>query len=248
MKSKSIYKYIYFGTALRYLQDAKEGHPIKGDGRILLNLNTFLSCLEEFHLPVTQRAAGELMSFKDEIKKLEGSLTEEQASNLGTIMTDLRKTLFAEASGNIAYIVVDKRIDVNKLLSGVSSLMAPGVFDKLPTIAKYDFEEAGKCIAFERPTAAAFHILRGTESVLRKYYCSIVKRNRVDPLLWGPMVESLKRRRNPLTTLLNHLDHIREDYRNPTQHPEKIYDIEEVQELFNLCIEAVTRMAASFLS
>jgi len=43
----------------------------------------------------------------------------------------------------------------------------------------------------------------------------------------------------------DHLDHIRRSFRNPTQHPDKIYDIQEAQDLFGLCVDAVNRMSRS---
>lgn len=101
-------------------------------------------------------------------------------------------------------------------------------------------------MAFERPTAAAFHLLRATEGVLRHFYCSVVKRNRIDPLLWGPIITALRdRRKPPAASLLANLDNIRVSFRNPTQHPEKIYDIHEVQDLFGLCIEVINRMVTA---
>ena len=33
--------------------------------------------------------------------------------------------------------------------------------------------------------------------------------------------------------------YIKDNYRNPTQHPEKIYEIEESQDLLNICIEFI---------
>lgn len=246
MLSKSILRYINLGTRFRFLQDAKKGWRAHGDTWILENIDAFFAYLEEFELPVTQRAADKLRAFRDELAKSDSEhrLTDEEASELSDIITDVRKTLFAEAQGNVAFIVTDKRIDVNKLLSDVPALMAPGVFDSLPDMAQYDFIEAGKCIAFELPTAAAFHLLRGTEGVLRHFYCAVVRRNRA-VLLWGPMVESLRRRRKPPTApLLDNLDNIRRSFRNPTQHPDKIYDIQEVQDLFGLCIDAVNRLVS----
>lgn len=246
MQSKPILRYIVFGTELRYLQDAKAGWSVHGKDVILENIDRFFDHLQEFELPVTQRAARELHKFRNELEK-SGSdrrLTAYEASTLSGIMNDVRKTLFAEAKGNVAFIVTDKRIDVNKLLSDVPALMAPDVFNSLPDIAQYDFIEAGKCIAFEFPTSAAFHLLRGTEAVLRHFYCSIVKRGRVEPL-WGPIVEHLRRRKTPPPApLLDNLDNIRRSFRNPTQHPDKIYDIQEVQDLFALCIDVVNRMIA----
>ena len=124
-------------------------------------------------------------------------------------------------------------------------LMSPGVFISLPEVAQHDSQECGRCIVFERPTAAAFHILRGTEAALRMFYLSIVKRNRLSRLMWHDMLVALRKRRNlPLSELLDNLDNIRKSFRNPTQHPDKIYDIEEVQDLFGLCIDVVNRMVA----
>jgi hypothetical protein len=121
--------------------------------------------------------------------------------------------------------------------------MAPGVFKELPEVAQYDFLQAGRCIAFELPTAAAFPLMRGTEDVLRWFYCSVVKRERVSPLRWGPMTSHLGGRRSPPPdVLLANLDNLRRSFRNPTQHPDKIYDIEEAQDLLALSIDVVSRM------
>jgi len=244
MQSKSILSYIIFGTELRYIQDAKVGWSVHKESWILENIDRFFAHLQEFNLPITQRAAYKLRQFRDELVKSDSNhkLTGDEASELRDIMNNLRNTLFAEADGNVAFIVTDKRIDVNKLLLDVPALMAPSIFNLLPDVAQYDFIEAGKCIAFELPTSAAFHMLRGTEAVLRHYYCSVVRRNRAN-LLWGPMVESLRKRRTPPSApLLDNLDNIRRSFRNPTQHPDKIYDIQEVQDLFGLCIDVINRM------
>ena len=79
-------------------------------------------------------------------------------------------TLEAEAKGFSCYIVTDKRINIEKLVDDVPSLLAPNIFDNLSSISQYDLKEGCKCIAFERPTAGAFHILRGTEAELKTFY------------------------------------------------------------------------------
>jgi hypothetical protein len=59
------------------------------------------------------------------------------------------------------------------------------------------------------------------------------------------MVQHLKNRRalRGDESLINNLDDIRLHFRNPTQHPEKVYDIEEVQDLWGRCVDAINRMA-----
>lgn len=101
-------------------------------------------------------------------------------------------------------------------------------------------------MAFERPTAAAFHILRAAEDVLRSFYEKVVKQKRITSRMWGPIVIDLRKRtamKNE-AALLNNLDNIRASFRNPTQHPEKIYSMDEVQDLIFLCVDVINRMAA----
>ncbi len=245
MNTKSITTYVWFGQSLRFLIDVRQGWPVHGDGYIIENIESVIKYLKQLDLPVTLRSSTRLQQFLKELKALpiDSKTTQEQANRLSELMVDLRKVLEAEATGKLIYTVTEKRLDISKLVSGVSSLFGQDVFFFLPDIAQYDFNEAGLCVAFSRPTAAAFHLLRGTESVLRDFYCSHVKRDRVAPLLWGPMVEQLRKRRSPPPgVLLNNLDNIRVSYRNPTQHPELRYDIDEAQDLFGLCIEVVNRM------
>jgi len=247
MESRPIFQYIHFGESLWYLREIKAGRKIKD---ILEQIGNVFRYLEEFNLPVTLRAAYKLEILRDKFLKLDtdSDCTEQQANELFAIMKVLESTFVAESQGNIAFIVTDKRIDVNKLLYDVPSLLAPNIFNSLSDIARYDFVEAGQCIAFERPTAAAFHLLRATEDILRQLYCLLVKRKRVE-LMWGPMVTHLRQRKKPhFGPLLDHLDHIRLSFRNPTQHPEKIYDIQEVQDLFGLCVDVVNRMVSLMMA
>lgn len=245
MQAKPINGYFSFGTCVRYLQDAKDKSLIHGPSFILENIESLYRFLDELNLQVTQRAAYHLDDFKKELEATEKDalLTSEQAIKLNNIVTDLRQTLGAELSGFEAYVVTPKRIDVTKLLNEVYELFAPDIYWMLPEIANHDFDEAGKCIAFERPTAAAFHILRATEAVIKFYYCSKVKRKRCQ-LMWGNIIQDLRKRRKTKdkNVLLNNLDNIRLSFRNPTQHPEKIYDIQEVQDLWSLCVDVVNRM------
>lgn len=243
METKSISRYIHFGGQWLFIQRATAGQTCK---TIVTRINNVLGYLDEFNLVVTKRASRKLIDFRDEIDNRDEAtlLTHEEAEKINQIVINATPTLLAESEGNLAYIVSDKRLDINKLLSDVSALFAPKVYGSLSDIAQYDFKEAGRCVAFQLPTAAAFHLLRGTEEVLRSFYLFTVKRNRISQLLWGPIITELRKRKTPPPApLLDNLDNIRRSFRNPTQHPEKIYDIQEAQDLFALCIDVVNRMA-----
>jgi hypothetical protein len=185
----------------------------------------------------------ELPTLEDETTR---KVTRKEADEISKSALTLEAAIFAEAAGIHTFVTRDKRFEVRKLLEDVRSLMAPDVFEALPEIAKYDFGEAGRCIAFEAPTAAAFHLMRGTEDVLKWFYTSIVKRNRRQ-LMWASMVKHLGERRNgPPEILLTMLNSLRVNFRNPTQHPDKIYDVEEAQDLLVLSIDVVNRMVKYF--
>jgi hypothetical protein len=111
----------------------------------------------------------------------------------------------------------------------------------LPGQARLDFDQAGKCIAFDVPTAAAFHLLRGTEKVILDYYNIIVpgpKQANKRMRNWGVYIR-LMRDHGGDATVLNVIDHLRDAYRNPVTHPEENYTDELALVLFGLCVSAV---------
>lgn len=200
-------------------------------------------------MTVTHRLiTAEFGSIRRELREMTADeaarITSDQAEAVSSAANTVRKTLLAEAAGLEAFLVTQKRYPVKRLLDDVPNLMAPGVYDQLPDMAQQDFSAAGRCIAFELPTSAAFHLMRGTESVLRHFYVQVVKRNRIKPpYMWGPMVASLRARRTaPPNELLDNLDQLRRNFRNPTQHPDKVYDVDEAQDLLSLSIDVVNRM------
>lgn len=250
MQPKPISGYIFFGTCLRFLQDVSEGTILKAEGFIYDNLKFFLNKLDNLDLKVTKRASYKLFALLKKYKKKNKNykLTLEDSIELKNIISDVRKTLDAESEGLFTFIVTEKRMDLDKLLNNVDKLFSSGVFDKLSEIAKYDLIEAGKCVAFELPTSAAFHILRATEDTLKNFYCSVVKQNRVKDYTWGNMINSLRGKKGLITlkTLFDNLDNIRFNFRNPTQHPESIYNIDIAQDLFGICIDVINRMITYF--
>lgn len=230
----------------RYLQDTMPGISLKAKECTYENISWFLKGLEDFNLKITNTASNNLREYKKNIlDPLPNNhiITREEATELRRLMAEIRPTLYAESANLSAYILSDKRFTIDKLINGVSTLFPPEIFDLLTNHAKNDLGEAGKCIAVYRPTAAAFHTLRATESILRDFYKKVVIRNRIKSNLWGDIINDLKRKKKgPPKPLLDNLDNIRSNFRNPTQHPEIFYDIEEAQDLFALCINVISGM------
>ncbi|UCG69433.1 MAG: hypothetical protein JSV09_16970 [Thermoplasmata archaeon] len=98
-------------------------------------------------------------------------------------------------------------------------------------------------MAYGFTTIAAFYLFRGTESILRDFYCSIVTKNRCD-LSWESMVESLRTKKKgyPPAHLLDELDNTGKTFMNPRRYPDKCYDFNEILDLFVLCIDVINEM------
>jgi len=242
MEEQSLYKYFMFGWDYHLLY---QGTPPSNQDAIEI-LDEFEDTVKEYSLVVTQKASKTQLS---EIKKklqnlddLKGKIPANLLSELHNFCKKIDVTLDSELRLRRAYILTPKRLGLENLQKNISQLFAENIFNNLSDQAQKDFSEAGKCLAFERYTASAFHILRGTEDALRNYYLNKVKKNRVKPLLWDKIVKDLCTKKNIPKGLLAVLDSIREDFRNPTAHPEKFYGEDEVQSLFTHCIDVVNRI------
>jgi hypothetical protein len=248
MKPISLGELIQVGRSERFLFDVRKGWSIRGSAFLTGNIDLLLSNLDSLKFRVTLAAADELRRIRSEFEAYPPGtkVSEKDEKRLREIMRNLRNTLRAEARTLQAYLLTEKRLEVGKLLVQPQSFLGEGTFRKLPEIAQFDIREAGKCIAFEVPTAAAFHLLRATEDALRAYYRVFFKHGPNDKDTWGMLVQKLqnkKRKPRADNTLLNHLDHIRKNFRNPTDHPEMIYDIDGSQDLFSVVADVLNRMA-----
>ena len=252
MRLRSLQLYFLFGTLVRSLQDINPGRQI-GDGErassICSNLESFFHLIDRLNLHVTKRhfAYQNLHRISKELKALpeDATLTDRHASLIRQYMNDICGTVQAELDVMWTFIVTPKRYDSALLLNNVSDLLGPRVYGRLPEIAQYDLTQAGRCLAFELPTATAFHLLRATEAVLRAFYSTLVKRGRIHNNLWGSIIADLRKHKSAksYSVLLDHLDNIRRSFRNPTQHPDAKHDIDEIQDLWGLCLDAINRMA-----
>ena len=245
MKPTPIISYISVSSNLQYCRLSHDLYLQDAEGvakHIFGAVDAIIKFVDENDFPVSRRAAQGLKSIHSKMDQ-EDFVYEDDIELLAGAADSFRTAFWAEAEGKEVLVVTDKRIDVTKLLTDVPALFGTEVFQAQTDIAQHDFVEAGKCIAMELPTAAACLLLRGTEASLRDFYLASTKTDRVPQLLWGDMVRHLWQLRIPnLQPLLRNLDNIRDSFRNPTLHPEKIYDIDEVQDLFNLCVEVVNRM------
>ncbi len=242
---QNTYTYIHIGLCLRYLRNVPAS---SSSGACKSTLETLKVKLKKgnFDVSLASMTSTVFGAMEESLLAVENEKPIQQtlATEIEKQIRTLESVVFAESVTKSVYILPNRRFNTDYLLSQPHKLLKDGAFDKLEEIAKTDFSSSCRCILFGEATAAAFHILRATESVLKSYYFHHRKQERLKKPMWGPMLDQLrsKTRNKPPAALLSSLDLIRSAYRNPTQHPEAIYEIDSAQDLFGVCIDAISKM------
>lgn len=248
MRETDVYEHFAFGYNYYLLRNQQSGMLVRGpENSLESRIREFLGKLDALQLPVTTVASESLVTLLDRLKKLPPASTVDTklASEVRGLISRVDPTLDAELQLCKAFVLTPRRVNLDHLISSPASLLAPGVYQKLAEHVRFDFRGACRCIAFGLATAAAFHLMRALEGQLRAFYCSHVKRNRVAKMMWFDMVDHLRKskgRARASKALLDALDNIRVNFRNPTQHPDARYDIEAAQDLLFVCLDVLNRL------
>lgn len=143
----------------------------------------------------------------------------------------------------IFYVAPKGIYDTRMLISKAASVYA-AYADRLPQEAIDDTNESGRCLAFNLPTAAGFHMARATETVLRKYLvawnCEVDEKSTRN---WGAYVRMLRGARAP-EKIVNGLDQLRNLHRNPLLHPEDVLTLPMAMQLQAMCQSLIQVMVA----
>lgn len=247
MEDRNSYDYIQLGMIIRLLQYGPYTYKF-----VLAEIQKFEKLLHDINFEVTiaMTLSSEYVDLKNFIKEKSASspndnVSKDEENKLEENFRNIEQVIFAESSTKNIYTIPSRRYNSLYLLKTPQKLFKQGHFDKFSALAQSDISSSAKCILFGESTASAFHILRGTEDTLKQYYFLHRKQKKLAKPMWGNMVEQLKVKKNnkPPKPLLDALDMIRANYRNPTQHPEAVYTIDTAQDLFGVCLDVLGKMA-----
>ncbi|MBK6861287.1 MAG: hypothetical protein IPG95_13520 [Saprospiraceae bacterium] len=258
MKIVKIFQYYAFGHDYKILLNHSEEDTYAD---FFGRLKDFSEFVDGLGLPVT-KSCMDIKGFNKEYRKLEKVLkdtpdkgketvTNEYHTKFIAIIQLIDATLDAEIHTKIAFIPDAKRHSFEYLTETIELLFSENIFSLLPQIATYDFQESGKCLAFDRYTASSFHALRGTEDVLKFYYQKLLGLIPKESMTWYDFaneiekaIKSKKITPAPPGDLMSNLDSLRKYYRNKTQHPQLMYSSDEAQDLLSSCIKCVNQIMA----
>lgn len=164
------------------------------------------------------------------------------------------ETLFETELSRTAetYSVSRKGIySTSELVDRADEALPDDLRSALPQLASADLRAAGRCLAFDLPTASAFHLLRAAEEVIKRYYEALKgekwgDNHKDSQRNWGQYIRYLGEA-NAKPTITSALTQIKELYRNPIVHPEAQLDSSEALNLFNLTVGVLTLMMREVL-
>ena len=160
--------------------------------------------------------------------------------------TKFETVLSAEVQTLDTYFVSQKgSYKMSDLIERAEIVFPPSVREKLPQSAISDIKQAGRCLALDSPTASGFHILRAVESVMALYYKSVLGKMMPTRMRnWGIYIKKLRGSGKADNKVTDFLDHVRENYRNPVQHPEVMLSSDEAEVLFSISLSVIRLMTA----
>jgi hypothetical protein len=109
-----------------------------------------------------------------------------------------------------------------------------------------DWDEAAKCLAFERPTACVFHLMRAMELAVQRLYSELGLTGEIERE-WGKLLSDIgksieampnaspedKQARNKWSAAHTHLYHVKQAWRNEVMHPKQTYTEVEAKAVFD---------------
>jgi hypothetical protein len=226
-----------------------------------------LSCGQHARLSATQHDLADLQTaldsfeskyFRDEKRAWRSPGDDERAeyeiSSIVSKIKQLKMVLIAELRTSTSFVVTRAGIfDVNLLVNGAHEALDDDTIRRISKEVCDEFDAAGKCLAFNLPTAAGFHAMRAVERVIKRYLAEFMSQAEISKLNnWGHYIASLERisasdaRPKPSHEAIALLRQIKDIYRNPVIHPERILNSVEASTIFHSTIAAVSRVVSEF--
>lgn len=163
---------------------------------------------------------------------------------LTTQARDFETILGAELQWGQLFLVQPKGgYELHQLTENGIVIFPSMLAEKVPE-AVQDAKEAARCIAFALPTAAAFHLHRLHELVLRRYYDTVTSgKQRPEKRNIGAYISAMKGVGVKDQKVFSALAGLKDFHRNPVLHPDdRLEDVDEVLALLGSINTVITYM------
>ena len=195
-------------------------------------------------------------SARIQFNRLQNSIDTRPASEVIVILSELQRNITAEIS---EFYYLQLTAKERALFEHKSPLFGSEVAANFPSLA-YEIDESAKCLALNRPTAAAFHLLRtleggfiaiwrylGVPDPIKGYernWSNRLKRVREQfDARWPTAVERNSDEAREVEHLIGALAGMQNPYRNATMHLDQVYTEDDAEHLFSL-VRGIMKMIA----
>jgi len=181
-----------------------------------------------------------LLQISNVVKICEGYSSDDEKlkfydfSSTAAAAREFEAVLKAELGRSGIFLVAPKNaMDTLLLIEAGEQAFPLDLHSKVPS-AIDDVKQAMSCIAFELPTAAAFHLHRANETVLKSYWDAVSNGEKISKnATMGQIVKNMEDKDFGREEIRSSLRDIIRLHRNPTIHPEqKLNDVEEAINLY----------------
>lgn len=240
--------FVKFMQLEQKLEQLRSGDRVKLTSA-LHNLDQVLSSLRAFENRHFRGPEGK-WKWPDESDKDEWGLRSinGQLESLKTVLIADLRTCSAFSAAVVGIF------DIRMLVNSASRALDEETRGKISKETSDEVDASGKCLAFKLPTAAAFHAMRAVERVLKQYasaYLDKIDINRTKT--WGGFISKLEKVRDseqsnkPSDEALALLKQIKDIYRNPVIHPDRVLSHAEACTIFHSAMAAITRLVSEFI-
>jgi hypothetical protein len=162
--------------------------------------------------------------------------------SLSALETHLKEELDAMP---IWLVTARRAYSIDILISSGEDVLEKTDAVQLSPKTAYDLRQAGRCVAFDLPTAVGFHSVRAVEAVARGYHTIIVGTRLSDDIPLGPLINALRTARDAqlrartiskddlLNIAIDFLNRLNNVYRKPLTHPDMVLDLPRAMTVFD---------------
>ncbi len=126
---------------------------------------------------------------------------------------------------------------------GAEGFFGAEVWVNLSDIVKHDLEESAKCLIFSLPTASGIMALRGLEDIVRQFHQHVTKASpgATSGKTWGQLIIDLEKH-NANSSILGYLKYLKDEKRNPLNHPDMTLTVHEAEANFFMVKDAIIKI------
>lgn len=161
-------------------------------------------------------------------------------------MMECQNVIDIESKTKSIYELINPRLDIEMLVDRPLDFLTNT--DKLNSLSKDDFENACKSLAYWLWTACWFHLMRVIENLTYEYAKKFWVIRGTNEMMHSILTRlqlpanRIKNKTKYDDKILQELDQIRKQYRNPTQHPDVTYTQSEIESLYYRCIAVINNI------